>query len=118
MCIDSDDYMPDDAVEKIIALWRKYYPTDVRCMDVSPVTSRTYCGIQGLDFNVVDGQPIGGKFPEKLDEVFLHELHLKKVTFWGHETSLTDGFDEKGITYDRIRGGEKLQSDIYDATGL
>lgn len=79
VCIDSDDYMPDDAVEKIIALWRKYYPTDVRCMDVSPVTSRTYCGIQGLDFNVVDGQPIGGKFPEELNEVFLHELHLKKL---------------------------------------
>ena len=79
VCIDSDDYMPDDAVEKIITLWRKYYPTDVRCMDVSPVTSRTYCGIQGLDFNFADGQPIGGKFPEKLDEVFLHELHLRKL---------------------------------------
>lgn len=79
VCIDSDDYMPDDAVEKIIALWRKYYPTDVRCLDVSPVTSRTYCGIQGLDYNVVDGQPIGGKFPKDLNEVFLHELHLKKL---------------------------------------
>lgn len=79
VCIDSDDYMPDDAVEKIIALWRKYYPTDVRCLDVSPVTSNTYCGIQGLDYNVVDGQPIGGKYPEELNEIFLHELHLRKL---------------------------------------
>ena len=24
VCIDSDDYMPDDAVEKIIPFWKKY----------------------------------------------------------------------------------------------
>lgn len=79
VCIDSDDYMPDDAVEKIVDIWRKYYPTDSRVSKVSPVTSREYCGIQGLDFNVVDGLPIGGKFPKNLDEVFLHELYLKKM---------------------------------------
>ena len=79
VCIDSDDYMPDDAVAKIISIWRHYYPADSRTLKVSPVTSKEYCGIQGLDYNVVNGKPIGGKFPEGLDEVFLHELHLKKM---------------------------------------
>lgn len=79
VCIDSDDYMPDDAVEKIIRLWRHYYPTDSRAQKISPVTSKEYCGIQGLDFNVVDKLPIGGRFPENLNEIFLHELHLKKL---------------------------------------
>ena len=79
VCIDSDDYMPDDAVAKIISKWRHYYPADSRILNVSPVTSKEYCGIQGLDYNVMNGKPIGGKFPESVDEVFLHELHLKKM---------------------------------------
>ena len=79
VCIDSDDYMPDDAVEKIVGFWRKYYPEDARSTDFSPVTGKNYCGIQGLDFNVVDKQPIGGKFPEELKDIYLHELHLKKL---------------------------------------
>ena len=79
VCIDSDDYMPDDAVEKIISIWRHYYPTDSRTLKVSPLTSKEYCGIQGLDYNVVDRKPIGGFFPDGLKEVFLHELHLKKM---------------------------------------
>jgi glycosyltransferase involved in cell wall biosynthesis len=79
VCIDSDDYMPDDAVEKIITNWRKYYPTDSRISKLSPITSKEYCGIQGLDYNVVDGCPIGGQFPQDLNEVYLHELHLRKL---------------------------------------
>ena len=49
-CIDSDDYMPDDAVEKIIAFWRKY-------------GSKQVAGIVGLDADF-DGKLIGTPFKE------------------------------------------------------
>lgn len=54
VCIDSDDFMPDDAVEKIINKW------------ASRDNDMDYCGIVGLDFNVVNKQPIGGYFRESL----------------------------------------------------
>ena len=49
-CIDSDDYMPDDAVEKIIAFWRKY-------------GSKQVAGIVGLDADFY-GKLIGTPFKE------------------------------------------------------
>ena len=49
-CIDSDDYMPDDAVEKIIAFWRKY-------------GSKQVAGIVGLDADF-EGKLIGTPFKE------------------------------------------------------
>ena len=67
VCIDSDDYMPDDAVEKIVTRWQ------------SRPRGYDYCGILGLDFNVVDGKPIGGFFPEGLDECNEMELEQKKL---------------------------------------
>jgi glycosyltransferase involved in cell wall biosynthesis len=67
VCIDSDDYMPDDAVEKIVRTWNSR-PQD-----------KEYCGIVGLDFNVVNGQPIGGYFPCGLGECFENELTFQKI---------------------------------------
>ena len=32
VCIDSDDYMPDDAVEKILSFWNKYGSDNVSGM--------------------------------------------------------------------------------------
>lgn len=61
VCVDSDDYMPDDAVEKILKTWQER-PID-----------KEYCGIVGLDFNVVDGKPIGGSFPDSLHECNMME---------------------------------------------
>lgn len=52
VCIDSDDWMPDDAVEKIITFWRKNGSEDV-------------AGIMGLDC-YENGEPIGGLFPKNL----------------------------------------------------
>ncbi len=49
--IDSDDYMPDDAVEKIITFWKKY-------------GGEQYAGIMALDCTE-DGQIIGTKLPEQ-----------------------------------------------------
>lgn len=65
VCIDSDDYMPDDAVEIIVNHWREH-------------GSEKYAGITGLDF-LLDGTPIGGFFPENLKEGHLIDLHLKKI---------------------------------------
>lgn len=67
VCIDSDDYMPDDAVELIVDKWSK----------LSEVEKEKYCGITGLDYNVVDKKPIGGNFPDGLQDVFFNELRLK-----------------------------------------
>ena len=49
VCIDSDDYMPDDAVEKIINFWEKE-------------GADGYAGIVGLDYTV-DGHMIGDRLP-------------------------------------------------------
>lgn len=49
--IDSDDYMTDDAVEKIISFWRKY-------------GNDSYAGIVGLDITK-DGKVIGKELPNQ-----------------------------------------------------
>lgn len=66
VCIDSDDYMPDDAVEKIVRLWRDK-------------GSNMFGGIEGLDFDIHTNQPIGGYFPKDLDKVYFHELYCKNI---------------------------------------
>lgn len=66
VCIDSDDFMPNDAVEKIIKQWQYK-------------GGEKYCGIEGLDFDFRTNKPIGGFFPNDLESIFLHELHLKKI---------------------------------------
>ena len=50
-CIDSDDYMPDDAVEKIVTFWKKHSSNEV-------------AGIIGLDADF-QGNIIGTTFTEK-----------------------------------------------------
>ena len=66
VCIDSDDYMPDDAVEKIVDYWRQN-------------GSLQYAGILGLDYNIATKELIGGKFPEGLKEVYFYDLTLKNL---------------------------------------
>lgn len=65
VCIDSDDFMPENAVEIIVEHWRKF-------------GSDKFAGITGLDF-YLDGTPIGGYFPEDFTEGFLIDLFLKKI---------------------------------------
>lgn len=65
VCIDSDDYMPNDAVEKILRCWKER-------------GSERYAGLMGLDY-LPDGTPIGGLFPRNLDEVWFMNLYLKKL---------------------------------------
>lgn len=56
-CIDSDDYMPDDAVEKICSFWKEH-------------GSDRYAGLIGLD-RTEDGRVIGTSFPEGMKETTL-----------------------------------------------
>jgi glycosyltransferase involved in cell wall biosynthesis len=60
-CIDSDDYMPDDAVEKIVKFWKEK-------------GSEKYAGIVGLDCTK-DGKIIGTKFPDNLKETTLNGFY-------------------------------------------
>ena len=56
-CIDSDDYMPADAVEKIVSFWKEN-------------GSDRFAGIVGLDY-AEKGGLIGTRFPEDLKETTL-----------------------------------------------
>jgi len=49
VCIDSDDFMPDDAVEKILSFWKEH-------------GSEEYAGIVGLDYGL-NGKVIGDMLP-------------------------------------------------------
>lgn len=62
-CIDSDDYMPDYAVEKIVDFWKQY-------------GSEKYAGIVGLD-QTEDKKIIGTAFPESLKESTLQGFYAK-----------------------------------------
>ena len=66
VCIDSDDYMPNNAVEMIITHWKKF-------------GSNKYAGIIGLDFYHGTNEPIGGYFPEKLSEIHYIDLYVKNI---------------------------------------
>lgn len=51
VCIDSDDFMPDEAIDRILNFWEKY-------------GSEKYAGIVGLDY-YLDGSVIGDLLPEQ-----------------------------------------------------
>lgn len=63
VCIDSDDYMSDDAVEKIVGYWKRY-------------GSERYAGLVGLDATP-EGTIIGTKMPDHLKESKLSHLYGK-----------------------------------------
>lgn len=72
VCIDSDDYMPDDAVEKIVEKWK----------GLSEVEKEKYSGIVGLDFDVRTKEPIGGYFSEGVAETWAAEQnHVGDVKY-------------------------------------
>lgn len=66
VCIDSDDAMPADAVEKIIRIWKER-------------GSDRYAGITGLDYDMETKEPIGGRFPVGMTECFFPELYANNI---------------------------------------
>ena len=63
--IDSDDWMPDDAVEKIVQCWEEK-------------GSSRFAGIIGLDFDT-QGKPLGGFFPDNLHEAYFLDLYIDNI---------------------------------------
>ena len=66
VCIDSDDSMPADAVEKIVRIWKEK-------------GSEQYAGIIGLDYYMDSGEPIGGRFPESMSECYYPDLYARNI---------------------------------------
>ncbi|NHN26150.1 glycosyltransferase family 2 protein [Flavobacterium jejuense] len=63
VCIDSDDYLTDDCVEKIISFWNKN-------------GNEKYAGIVGLDATK-DGKVLGKEMPSNLKSATLEDLYYK-----------------------------------------
>lgn len=79
VCIDSDDFAPDDMVEKVVTLWKKHYPENSLNSKLSTLNQKEYCGIIGLDFYLDKGTPIGGYFPDGMTETYRSDLFLKNI---------------------------------------
>lgn len=66
VCIDSDDFMPDDAVELILKKW-------------DSEGSSKYAGLVGLDYHLDSDTPIGGKLPDDMASCWLNELETRGI---------------------------------------
>lgn len=66
VCIDSDDAMPQNAVEVILRTWKEK-------------GGGRFAGLIGLDCYLDSGKPIGGPFPEDLKECYLLDLHTRRI---------------------------------------
>lgn len=76
VCIDSDDYMPDDAIEVIVDFWKKN-------------GSNEYAGITGLDFSSKDGKIIGGYYPDNQKSINLIDVLIGKYPdVWGDKKNV------------------------------
>lgn len=67
VCVDSDDFLPDNAVELIINKWKAIPDSDKPNLG----------GIAGLDYNIVDKKPIGGLFKTCSNTACVLELDHK-----------------------------------------
>lgn len=66
VCIDSDDYMPENAVDRIVKTWMEH-------------GGENYAGITGLDFYAGTNRPIAGYFPEGLTACHLLDLYIRDI---------------------------------------
>lgn len=114
VCIDSDDYMPEDAVENIVVFWEKYRSDKVS-------------GIVALDVDI-NGNVIGTSLPDRLKKSKLFDLyHVHGVTGdkkLVYRTDLTRRYpypvfqDEKyvGLTYKYYKLDEEFPMLLLNKT--
>lgn len=93
VCIDSDDYMPDDAIEKILDFWNKN-------------GSDQYAGIIGLDY-YTDNRVIGDKLPEQKSVNLIDLLIGKYPIINGDRTNVVRTELYKAVAPMKVYPGEK-----------
>lgn len=99
VCIDSDDYMPDDAVKIILESWNAVIDKD------------SYMGLVGLDI-YKNGQVIGSKFPDTLKECHFSEISQKYKIYGDKKYVLRTDLIKSKLPYPYIKG-EKFPAPSY-----
>ena len=93
VCIDSDDFMPDDAIDKILNFWNQY-------------GSDEYAGIVGLDYSL-DGKVIGDPLPEQKSINLIDLLIGKYPIHNGDRTNVVRTELYKKVAPMKVFPGEK-----------
>ena len=100
VCIDSDDYMPNDAVEKIHRCWLEH-------------GSKKFGGIIGLDYGV-NGKVIGGKIPDGIGIINLIKLAQNKYDIAKGDKKIVVRVDlYKSVAPMKVFKGEKYFNPHY-----
>lgn len=100
VCIDSDDYMPVDAVEKIHRCWIEH-------------GSNEFGGIIGLDYST-SGTVIGGIFPDEMDYISLIKLAQGKYDIAKGDKKIVVRVDlYKSVAPMKVFEGEKYFNPHY-----
>lgn len=105
VCIDSDDYAPDDLVENIKIVW-----------DNLSVEQRAGIGgITGLDYNVVGKQPIGGFFPVDNQPAWISDLNHIGDSKYVFRTDLIKKYcPQIGFKGERDYNPHYMQMQLFD----
>ncbi len=97
VCVDSDDYMPENAIETILAFWEAN-------------RSPEYAGFIGLDYRI-DGTPTGGFLPNVKS---LHLIDLTQKYHYSGDTKVVMRSDLlKAVAPQPTFNGEKNFNPIY-----
>ena len=105
VCIDSDDYAPDDLVENVKSVW-----------DNLSVEQRAGIGgIAGLDYNVVDQLPIGGSFSVDNQSAWISDLNHKGDSKFVFRTELIKRYcPQIGFKGERDYNPHYMQMQLFD----
>lgn len=105
VCIDSDDYAPDDLVENIKNVWDS----------LSDEQRSSIGGIAGLDYNVVDQQPIGGFFPVDGQSAWIPNLNHNGDSKYVFRTELIKKYcPQIGFRGERDFNPHYMQMQLFD----
>lgn len=95
VCIDSDDYLPDNAVEIIIDFWKKN-------------GSNQYAGITGLDYDANTNKNIGGYYPKNKKSINLIDVLVGRYpTVYGDKKHVVRSELYKQVAPMKSYDGEK-----------
>lgn len=105
VCIDSDDYAPDDLVENVKSVWD----------NLSAEQRAGIGGIAGLDYNVVDKLPIGGFFPVDNQSAWISDLNHKGDSKFVFRTELIKRYcPQIGFKGERDYNPHYMQMQLFD----